>query len=168
MSKKKGFTLIELLVAVLIIGILAAIAFPKYQIAVDKANYMQIVTLVTAVKEAQERYYMAKGEYTTNFNNLDITIPLDADVTGSVIQKAGKWAVRINSVNDFVSGGIVNAYYYPAKVSYIVYLDRRPTYAGVRQCRSVDRGERGKKLCLSLGGVYETENENNGTVYILP
>ena len=168
MSKRKGFTLIEMLVVVLIIAVLAAIAFPKYQIAVDKANYMQLVTLVTAVKEAQERYYMAKGEYTTNFNNLDITIPLDADVTGSVIKKAGKWEVRIDSVNNFVSGGIVAASYYPAKVSYVVYLDRRPTYAGVRQCRSIDRGERGKKLCLSLGGVYKTENENNGTIYTLP
>ena len=168
MSKRKGFTLIEMLVVVLIIAVLAAIAFPKYQIAVDKANYMQLVTLVTAVKEAQERYYMAKGEYTTNFNNLDITIPLDADVTGSVIQKGGKWMVQISNVNDFSSGGVVLASYYPAKVSYVVYLDRRPTYAGVRQCRSADRGERGKKLCLSLGGVYETENEINGTIYTLP
>ena len=168
MSKKKGFTLIEMLVVVLIIAVLAAIAFPKYQIAVDKANYMQLVTLVTAVKEAQERYYMAKGEYTTNFNNLDIAMPLDADVTGSVIQKSGKWRMQIDGVNNYVSGGVVIAYYLPAKVVYLVYLDRRTSNAGKRECRSIDRGERGKKLCLSLGGVYERENEKNGTIYTLP
>ncbi len=70
-----GFTLIELLVVVLIIGILAAIALPKYEKAVNRARYTQAQTLLTALWQAQQVYYMANGSYTTHFSDLDIDVP---------------------------------------------------------------------------------------------
>ena len=58
---KKAFTLIELLVVVLIIGILAAVAVPQYQKAVEKSRIAAALPVMENVKKNMELYLMEHG-----------------------------------------------------------------------------------------------------------
>jgi type IV pilus assembly protein PilE len=63
MRNKKGFTLIELLVVVVIIAILAAVALPQYQKAVEKSRAVEAFINVKNIYDAEKLYFLSIGEY---------------------------------------------------------------------------------------------------------
>lgn len=70
---RRAFTLIELLVVVVIIGILAAIAIPKFQATKGKANYAGMRSDLRNLTTAEEAYFYDHSTYTTRFDSLDYT-----------------------------------------------------------------------------------------------
>ena len=72
---KKAFTLIELLVVVLIIGILAAIALPQYEKAVEKSKSAQMVTMLKSITQAAEEYFLTNSDWPSSFSDLSVTPP---------------------------------------------------------------------------------------------
>lgn len=64
-KKTAGFTLIELLIVVVIIGILATIAIPKFAATKDKSKLAAIRSDVRNVMTAQEAYWADFNTYAT-------------------------------------------------------------------------------------------------------
>ncbi len=66
-NTRRGFTLIELLVVVLIIGILAAVAVPQYQVAVEKSRAAEAVLML---KNARDAYELWQLEHSVSDENI--------------------------------------------------------------------------------------------------
>lgn len=91
---RKGFTLIELLVVVLIIGILASIALPQYEVAVEKSRSAEPLTVLKNLRDAQEMFFLANNRYATDPSELDIEVPTSKNWTYGVNSGMSVYATR--------------------------------------------------------------------------
>src|SRR5579872_805420 len=70
LRQRKGFTLIELLIVVVIIGILAAIAIPKFANTKNKAYVTAAKSDLRNLVTAEEAYFSDSSAYTATLANL--------------------------------------------------------------------------------------------------
>ena len=93
MTEKKGFTLIELLIVVVIIGILAAIAIPKFANTKEKAYVASMKSDLRNMATSEEAYFADHHTYTTVLAAMNFTP--SASVTATVSDAKGTgWAAN--------------------------------------------------------------------------
>ena len=149
MQTKKGFTLIELLVVVLIIGILAAVALPQYQLAVNKTRFANLRNIATSFIKASEAYYLANGDWPNNFEELAVDLPAgftqntvatytcgkNAEMYCCVIKESGAADPAINCGNNEYTFSFYSMY----------TTNKRKNY-----CVAKDDNRKAKQLCKAM------------------
>ncbi len=88
-TSKRGFSLVELAVVIVIIGVLAAFAVPKFRDSVERSKASEAYNYLSSVRAAQERYQSRQGTYADDLANLDIQMASSKHFTVGAIEAGG-------------------------------------------------------------------------------
>ena len=166
-KNKKGFTLLEMLVVVLIIGILAGIALPQYQMAVTKSKVASILPIMRRWKDAlteyklRHGYYCEDGEDSPNGSDLGVNWPSDWKYTWDESKSCGDNYICSNDywsqcfANEEHGGEVFCEHYVNNSDSFRIYMHQSddPNYENLRGKMTCEAdGTEAHKVCKALGG----------------
>lgn len=95
-ARRDGFTIIEMLAVMVVIGVLATIAFARLQSSKDKAVVAGMVSDLHAVAEEQEAYYFQNRSYSPTIDSLNPN-PTQGNVPVVVSGGASGWSGSISN-----------------------------------------------------------------------
>lgn len=96
LRRQEGMTLIELMIAVVIVGILAMIAYPNYASYLVKSRRSQATACLQEAAQFMERFYTTNLRYDTSVQtNAAVSLP----TTSCIQDMNGRYVISIGSVS---------------------------------------------------------------------
>ncbi len=110
MTQKSGFTLLEIIIVVIIVGVLASLALPKFFSTVEFSRAQEGLAALATVRGGLERYYVSKSlDYTAATTaNIDTGDPLNQQPNAHfaiTVEAANQGGYTIRATRNTVDGG---------------------------------------------------------------
>lgn len=96
---RKGFTLMEVLVTVIIVGVLAAIAYPVFSKSIAKARATEAVNLLEIVRSKQINNFASRQTYVTDISQLGKLTNNKETANESYVVVNDKYYVALDGTN---------------------------------------------------------------------
>src|SRR5210317_1601314 len=102
--KMRGITLIELMIVVVVIGIMAVIAYPNYREFVARANRNEAKAALLRIATNQERFYLQNNSYTCDMTRLGFP------VAAGFVTESRSYTVNVTAcdANNFTAQAVYN------------------------------------------------------------
>ena len=154
----RGFTLIELMIVVVIVGILAAIAYPSYQNQVKQTRRSDAQVALATIANQQERYFTECNYYAKVRTGTRACGAMDASSSilglGSTLSPDGHYEITLVSGIILTDGVAVNASCATFSCGYTAVAN--PNGTGVSGRQSND----GRLLINSQGAKWWDRNND--------
>ena len=92
-QKMQGITLMELMIVVVIVGILAAVAYPNYTNFLARAKRNEAKAALLQIATNQERFYLNNNTYTNDMTQLGFPVSDD------FVTDTGSYTIDVSGAN---------------------------------------------------------------------
>ena len=112
----KGFTLLEIIIVIIIVGVLASLALPRFFATVEFSRSNEALTNMSALRQALERCYLSVGGTYANCNETSVDIDNPSTAPGALFSYAvsgqGATGYLITATRNTISGGVSTSLIY--------------------------------------------------------
>ena len=102
--KMRGITLLELMIVVVIVGFLAAIAYPNYREFAARAKRNEAMAALLQIAQQQERFYLNNNTYTCDMTQLGFS------AAAGFVTDSQSYTIDVTACtpNDFTAQAVYN------------------------------------------------------------
>ena len=107
MLKKEGFTLIEILAVIIIIGTLAAVAFPWFNVTKEKVLDKEAKSNLVIIQGSEKIKRVESGAYYPAAGNTSVIADINANLGINLPTSGASWTYKVDTDNSQITASRV-------------------------------------------------------------